>query len=113
MNFLGIILYYTLKWQKHIDYISKKLCKAIGVMFRLKHIYPEAVLLIIYQSIINAHFTYGLLVWGSKININYPLHLLQMRALRIVNNTNYVAHSEPICKDLRLLKMSDMFRFAL
>ena len=78
-------------------------------MYRLKHIYPEAVLLIIYQSIINAHFTYDLLVWGSKINTNHPLHLLQKRALRIVKNTDYVAHSEPICKDLRLLKMSDMF----
>ena len=76
-NFLGIILHYTLKWQKHIDCISKKVSKAIGVMYRLKHIYPEAVLLIIYQSIINAHFTYGLLVWGSKINTNHPLHLLQ------------------------------------
>ena len=31
----------------------------------LNIIYPEAVLLITYQSIINAHFTYGLLVWGS------------------------------------------------
>ena len=71
-------------------------------MYRLKHIYPEAVLLIIYQSIINAHFTYGLLVWGSKINTNHPMHLLQKRALRIVKNTDYVAHSEPICKDLRL-----------
>ena len=41
------------------------------------------------------------------------MHLLQKRALRIVKNTDYVAHSEPICKDLRLLKMPDMFRFAL
>ena len=82
-------------------------------MYRLKHIYPEAVLLMIYQSIINAHFTYGLLVRGSKINTNHPLHLLQKRALRIVKNTDYVAHSEPICKVLRLLKMPDMFRFAL
>ena len=40
----------------------KKVSKAIGVMYRLKHIYLEAVLLIIYQSIINAHYTYGLLV---------------------------------------------------
>ena len=38
----------------------KKVSKAIGVMYRLK--YPEEVLLIIYQSIINAHFTYGFLV---------------------------------------------------
>ena len=99
-NFLSIILHYTLKWKKHIDYISKK----VSVLSKLKYIYPEAVLLIIYQSIINAHFTYGLLVWGSKINTIYPLHLLQKRALRIVKNIDYVAHSEPICKDLRLLK---------
>ena len=83
-------------------------------MYRLKHIYPKAVLSIIYQSIIiNAHFTYGLLVWGSKIDTNHPLHLLQKRALRIVKNTEYVAYSEPICKDLHLQKMTDMFRFAL
>ena len=62
-------------------------------MYRLKHIYPESVLIIIYQSIINAHFTYGLLVWGSKINTNHPLHLLQKRALRIVRNTAYVVCS--------------------
>ena len=35
-NFLGNILHYTLKLQKHIDYISKKVSKAIGVMYRLK-----------------------------------------------------------------------------
>ena len=70
-------------------------------------------LLIIYQSIIYVHFTYGLLVWGSKINTNHPLHLPQKMALRIVRNTDYVAHSEPICKDLRLLKIPDMFIFAL
>ena len=92
-NFLGIILHYTLKWQKHIDYISAKVSKAINVMYRLKHICPEAVLLIIYQSIINAHFTSGFLVWGSKINTNHTLHLLQKRTLRIVKNTDYVEHS--------------------
>ena len=72
-------------------------------MYKPKYIYPEAVLLIIYQSILNAHFTYSILVWGSKINNNHLLHLLQKRALRIVKNTDYVACSKPICKDLRLL----------
>ena len=35
-NVSCFILHYTLKWQKHIDYISKKASKAIGVMYRLK-----------------------------------------------------------------------------
>ena len=38
------------------------------------------------------HILLMALVWGSKINTNHPLHLLQKRALRIVKNTDYVAH---------------------
>ena len=71
--------------------------------------YPEAELLIIYQSIINAYFNYGIL----KINTYHPFHLLHKRAPRIVKNTDYVAYSEPICKDLSLHKMPDMFRITL
>ena len=70
----------------------KKVSQAIGVMYRLKHVYPEAVLLILYQSIIYAHFNYGILVWGSKINTDHPLHLLQKRGLRIVVNQDYISH---------------------
>ena len=64
-NFLGIILQYTLKWQKHIDYISKKVSKAIGVMYRLKHIYPEAVLLICI-SLLLKHFLHMAFYYGDQ-----------------------------------------------
>ena len=66
LNFLGIILHYTLKWQKHIDYISKKVSKQLVSFTDLKHIYSEAVLLIIYQSIINTHFIY---IWPFSMGI--------------------------------------------
>ena len=55
-------------------------------MYRLKQIYPHAVLLTLYQAIIYPHFIYGLLVWGSKIENGHPLHLLQKKTLRIVAN---------------------------
>ena len=97
-NFLGIVLSSNLKWNKHTDHISKKISRAIGVMYRLKQIYPHAVLLTWYQAIICPHFIYGLLLWGSKIENGHPLHLLQKKALRIVANQDYIAHSEPICK---------------
>ena len=72
-NFLDIILHYTPKWRKHIDHVSKKISKAIGVMYRPKLVYPEAVLLTLYQFIIHAHFNYGILVCGSKIKTDHPL----------------------------------------
>ena len=59
------------------------------------------------------HFTYCMLVWGSKIVEGHALHLLQKRSLRIVVNTDYVAHSEPICKSLNILKVTDMFKIMI
>ena len=112
-NFLGIILSSTLKWHNHISHISKKISKVIGVMHRLKCIFPQAILLTLYNALIVPHFTYGLLVWGSKIIKNHSLHLVQKKALRIVTNRDYIAHSEPICKRLRLLQVPDMFRISM
>ena len=61
-NFLGIVLSSNLKWNKHTDHISRKIFRAIGVMYRLKQIYPRAVLLTLYLAIIYPHFIYELLV---------------------------------------------------
>ena len=82
-------------------------------MNRLKYIYPQAVLLTLYQSLIVPHFTYCLLVWGAKIVHGHPVHLLQKKALRIITNNDYIAHSEPICKELRLVKVPHLYRLSL
>ena len=39
-HYLGIILSADLKW-KHIDHISMKISKVIGILYRLKDIYPK------------------------------------------------------------------------
>jgi len=112
-NFLGVILSSDLRWNKHIDYISLKISKVIGILYRLKHIYPFTVLLMIYNSLIVPHFNYCILTWGSKVCIGHKLHLLQKKALRIISNSDFIAHTEPICKQLKILKVTDMFRLSI
>ena len=112
-NFLGIILNSHLTWTSHVQHISIKISRIIGIMYRLKHIYPQSVLLMLYNTLIVSHFNYCILIWGSKIVNNHQIHKLQKKALRIIYNSDYVAHSEPICKSLFLLKVTDMFRLAL
>ena len=53
------------------------------------------------------------MVWGSKIEKGHPLHLFQKKALRIVANQDYIAHSKPICKALHLVKVPDMYTCAV
>ena len=42
-NFVGIILYSTLKWNNHIQHISIKISRIVGLIWRLKTVYPMVV----------------------------------------------------------------------
>ena len=43
------------------------------------------------------------------LHSNHRLLLLQKKAVRIITNQDYIAHSEPLCKLLNVLKVSDLF----
>ena len=112
-NFLGVIISSNMKWNGHVTHISQKISRIVGIMYKLKHIYPQAVLLTLYSALIVPHLTYCLLAWGSKIVPNHPLHLLQKKALRILASQDYISHTEPICKEYRILKIFDMYKLAI
>ena len=59
------------------------------------------------------HFKYCHLVWGCNIHERHKLHLLQNKALRIITNNHFIAHSEPLYKRLRVVKVIDMFEMIL
>ena len=67
-NFLGLILDSTLQWQTHTNHISLKISRVIGIMYRLKLIYPQAVLLLLYNALILPHFFYCLLDGERKLS---------------------------------------------
>ena len=112
-NFLGLIMSSSLQWNKHIDHIALKISKDTGILYRLKSVFLSDALLTLYNALIMPHFHYCLLVWGSNVKDGHKLHLLQKKAIRSIGNSHYIAHTEPICKRLHMLKVSDMFRVAI
>ena len=67
----------------------------------------------IYNSQILCHLHYGILLWGAQHNANDKLHKLQKKAIRIITSSNFLAHSEPIFKQLHLLKSYDIYKCQL
>ena len=53
---------------------SLKVSKAIGILYRLKSIYPHTsrVLLILYNTLILPHYNYCILSWGSTLTLYDP-----------------------------------------
>jgi hypothetical protein len=104
-NFLGLILDQNLKWNYHIDSVSKKVSKILGIMTKLKNCLPQQILLTIYNSLILSHMNYGLIVWGGKSG---RLLKLQKRAVRIITKSRYNAHTNGLFKQLNVLKVEDL-----
>ena len=46
---------------------------------------------------------------GCKVNKDHKMHLLQKKSVRLITNKHYIAHSEPLFKDLRILMIHDMY----
>ena len=61
----------------------------------------------LYNTLILPHLNYCLIIWG--INASRIL-LLQKKAMRIISNSWYRAHTEPIFKGLNILNINDLYR---
>ena len=54
-NFLGLMVHKNMKWDSHINKISAKISKILGILNRLKHFLPQNILLMLYNSLILPH----------------------------------------------------------
>ena len=106
-NFLGITIAETLSWNLQIEKVSLKMVKIIGVMNRIKNFVSSDILLKIYNSLILSHLHYGILCWGFSRN---KLFRLQKKAIRVIAKQKYNAHTDPLFKKLKLLKIDDIFK---
>ena len=75
-------------------------------MNRLKRYLPLSAMKLMYDSLILSHLQFGITNWGFEWD---RISKLQKRALRIMTNSRYNAHTEPLCKQLHLLKVKDIF----
>ena len=86
------------------------MARVIGIMNKLKHIFPHQTLRTLYNSLIHPHLIYGLYIWGF-----FPkrLTILQNKAVRILARRPYISHTTSIFKDLKILKLEDQYSIQL
>ena len=113
-KFLGITIDNKLSWKYHIDNVCKTVSRNIGIINRVKQIFPLSVLLTLYSTFILPYLNYGILAWGNSAEIRIGrLLLLQKRVMRIICNTSYRSHTDVLFRNNRILKINDLYLFHL
>ena len=81
--------------------ITKNVFRDIGMLRLAKHYLSLEIVQMMYRSLIEPYFRHCCPVWGSENSMNLQrLQKLQNRAARIVTDSPYDAHSEPLLKEL-------------
>ena len=84
------------------------------MFFRIRNLLPLDVLLCLYNALFLSFLQYGLIVWGQAYASHIePIFRLQKKAVRAISFQPRLAPSLPIFKDLKLLKLSEIFELRL
>ncbi len=66
----------------------------------------------LYAALIQPYLSYGILAWGNANSTNLQKTIkLQKRAVRIITNSGYNSHTEPLFKRCQLFKLEDLYEF--
>ena len=106
-NYLGLTVDTNLNWKKHTEKVANRCSKKIGVLNRLKYVLPLCIKTMLYNTLILPHITYGIMVWGYQRN---RLNKIQKKAIRLITSNRYNSHTEPLFKQLNMLKLEDLLK---
>jgi hypothetical protein len=111
-KYLGVLLDENLNLNKHTEYICNKLSRALFCLTRVKTLLPHKSLINLYFALFNSHLLYCINILGSTTqkNVNKILKL-QKKAIRIINNAPYNAHTAEFFADLDILPFDKLVVF--
>ena len=113
-KFLGVTLDSKLSWSQHIKHIKGKIAKCIGILSKARKVFTVKTLNTIYYSFIHPYLTYSIEIWGAaNKHLMESLFKLQKRAVRLIVSAKYLAHTEPIFKELHVLPLFKLHQFAI
>ena len=91
---LGVFIDNKLSWAEHINHISRKVSKSIGIIIKARKSFDNDTLLNLYNALISPHIFYCIHVWGTVASVHIErLHVLQKKIVRIICGVHLRTHT--------------------
>ena len=80
-KFLGVVIDNKLSWKDHVNYISGKIARGIGILIKARKFINKDALVTLYYSFIYPYLLYCNHIWGSSCSQNLQrLFVLQKKS---------------------------------
>ena len=106
IKYLGVHFDPCLNFNYHTKILAKKVSKALYAIRSVKNFLPPSALYSIYYALFHSHLNYAIQIWSSGNPANLEtLFKLQKKAIRLISNSSYNAHTEPLFKLQEILPL--------
>ena len=91
-------------WKPHIDFVSKKISKSVGIIAKARFYLSSQTLMTLYYSHVYPFLTYCNVAWSStyRSSVNC-IYLLPKRLVRLITKPHYLAKTIPLFSQLKVL----------
>jgi hypothetical protein len=110
IQFLGIHLDEHFTWKFHLEHLVKNISRTLYILNKVKRFLPQSSLRSLYFALVHSRLSYGFLAWENSASAT-KLFKIQKRAVRIISNKGFKAHTDPIFKSLHILKLMDFYEY--
>ena len=102
----------SMTWKYHINHVNKKISRALFIIKQVKNLLPLDCLRTLYFALIHPHLSYGITAWGNASQVTLKrTNILQKRAIRTICRANYDSHTEPLFKQLNIMKLKEQYEY--
>ena len=110
-KYLGVVIDNELNFKEHIKIMEGKVARSVGKLSKLKHFFPQNIMLQLYYASVNPFLSYGIIIWGAT----YPTYIkrlksLQNRGIRAVARCLYRDEVKLFSNQFRILQIDDLLK---
>ena len=86
-----------LNFGDHIKILENKVARGAGILTKLKHFFPQTILLQLYHTLVHSLLLYGIIIWENTFpTYMRKLNALQNRAIKVISGTHFRNAIKPI-----------------
>ena len=112
VRFLGLVVDNSLKWDLHIEALSKKLSSACFALRSVSKELNSSTSRMVYYALFESHLRYALPFWGTCCATKFDrIFKLQKRAVRYLLGLNSRTHCQNFFKNFKILTLPSLFIF--
>ena len=87
---------------------------AVGILTKLKHFFPQNIMLQLYYASVHPFLSYGIIIWGATyLTYIKRLKSLENRAIRAVARCHYRDEIKLFYNQFRILQIDDLLKYEI